>query len=70
VSDCYLCGETNDLRQYGPRGEMVCFQCAMKPENKAKTESMFVLQLNAAGPVAVIDGTNVGPYPYRKEPAQ
>lgn len=71
-SHCYLCGQLSELRPYGPRGEMVCFPCAMKPENKAATEQQFTTQLNAAGHVAII-GEAVGPYPYpytSKEPTR
>lgn len=70
---CYLCqrpggkGE-RELRPYGPRGEMVCFECGMRDEET--TRKAFDKQLDAAGPVAVIDGTGVGPYPLtRKEDA-
>lgn len=63
---CHYCGKTNDLRPYGPRGAMVCFDCAMStPERKAETEHNFAVQLDAAGPVAMIDGTEVGPYPAK-----
>ena len=45
---------------------MVCFDCAMStPERKAETERNFAVQLDAAGPVAMIDGTEVGPYPAK-----
>ena len=62
---CYLCGSLKELRPYGPNWKYVCFDCAMKPENKATTERMFSMQLDAAGPIAVIDGSNVGPYPFK-----
>ena len=32
---CELCGETDELRPYGPNGESVCFTCAMKDEKAA-----------------------------------
>lgn len=58
---CYACGADGDLRPYGPRGQMVCFDCGMKtPE---QYEQAFALQLNACGPAAVVDGSHVGPYP-------
>lgn len=66
MSTCHYCTETGDLRPYGPRGSMVCFECAMEtPERKAETERNFRVQLDACGDVAVIDGTNVGPYPFK-----
>jgi hypothetical protein len=62
---CHYCTKTGDLRPYGPRGSMVCFDCAMAtPERKAETERNFGAQLDACGDVAVIDDTNVGPYPF------
>ena len=66
---CNYCTTTSDLRPYGPKGAMVCFDCAMStPERKAETERAFVSQLDAAGPVSVIDGTEVGPYPIEHNP--
>ena len=63
---CHYCGTTNDLRPYGPKGAAVCFDCAMStPERKAEAEYNFAVQLDAAGPVAMIDGTEVGPYPAK-----
>lgn len=63
---CHYCPQTNDLRPYGPKGAMVCFYCAMStPERKAETEQNFSMQLDAAGPVAMIDGTSAGPYPAK-----
>lgn len=61
---CFYCPKDNDLRPYGPKGSMVCFSCAMStPERKTETERNFSAQLDAAGPIAVCDGTDVGPYP-------
>lgn len=33
---CDFCGRVEELRPYGPRGEMVCFDCGMKDEEAAK----------------------------------
>ncbi len=27
---CEMCGKTEELRPYGPKGERVCFDCGMK----------------------------------------
>jgi len=63
---CYYCDKTSDLRPYGPRGSMVCFQCAMStPDRQSETERNFRVQLDACGDVAVIDETEVGPYPFK-----
>lgn len=35
-SVCDLCGNNEELRPYGPNGENVCFDCAMKDEAAAK----------------------------------
>jgi len=63
---CAMCNRVAELRPYGSRGEMLCFKCAMAPERKAETERAFLAQLDACGPVAVIDGTEVGPYPMER----
>lgn len=64
---CYLCGTARDLRPYGPRGEDVCFDCAMStPERKADARRAFGAQLDAAeavGTGAVQIGTDAGPFP-------
>ena len=66
---CHYCGKTKELRPYGPRGSMVCFDCAMAtPERKRETEQAMATQLNAIKGVAVI-GTEVGPYPLENDPA-
>lgn len=64
---CYYCKQTfdfDDLRPYGPQQSMVCFDCATSsPEREEATAQAFGEQLAACGPVAVLDGTGVGPYP-------
>lgn len=35
---CELCGKDAECRPYGPDGKQVCFDCGMKPENKANRE--------------------------------
>ena len=66
---CFYCGlehgdPPNDLRPYGPGGSFVCFPCAMStPAREAAAYQNFKNQLDGCGPVAVIDGTEVGPYP-------
>jgi len=33
---CDFCGEIRELRPYGPNGECICFECAMKDEETTK----------------------------------
>jgi len=33
---CQFCKKVTELRLYGPKGEWVCFDCAMKDEESAK----------------------------------
>ena len=35
LAECELCGKLDELRPYGPKGENVCFDCAMKDEATA-----------------------------------
>jgi len=35
---CKYCGKRKDLRPYGKNKALICFDCAMKPENKETTE--------------------------------
>lgn len=43
---CELCGKIDDLRPYGPNGESVCFDCAMKDEEAAKRQFSKLLDSN------------------------
>lgn len=61
---CYLCGFAGDLRPYGKGMQMVCFPCAMKPENKAETERQFGAQLDAVQGTGVL-GEKTGPRPLK-----
>lgn len=33
---CELCGKVEECRPYGPRGEQVCYDCAMKDKAAAQ----------------------------------
>ena len=33
---CELCGKIDECRPYGPNGEQICFDCAMKDEETTK----------------------------------
>jgi hypothetical protein len=61
---CGVCGSVDEeLRPYGKNHSMICFDCAFSTQaSKAETERNYLMQLNAAGPCAVI-GTEVGPFP-------
>jgi hypothetical protein len=64
---CYCSTSAEELRPYGPKGAWVCFKCAMgTPEREAEAGRNFGMQLEAAGPVAVI-GEEVGPYPFQRQ---
>lgn len=53
-----LRGET-ELRPYGPNGALICFGCAMKPENRAEADRRFHEALDAAEAVSRADGADV-----------
>jgi hypothetical protein len=38
VDTCEFCGKDAELRPYGPKGERVCFPCAMEDEETAKRQ--------------------------------
>jgi hypothetical protein len=40
---CAFCQRFEELRPYGPRGERICFACAMKDEASAKRQMERVL---------------------------
>lgn len=67
MNTCYNCGtDEKELRPYGPNMSWVCFDCAMKPENKKQTESSYIGQLEAASKESaiVVLGEVTGPRPY------
>jgi len=35
---CEYCGKVDELRPYGKDGAKICYDCGIKPENKAETE--------------------------------
>lgn len=40
---CELCGKIAELRPYGPNGERICFDCAMKdPETTEKMMGKYL----------------------------
>lgn len=43
---CQMCGQVAELRPYGPNGESVCFECAMKDEEAAKRQFAKLLAGN------------------------
>jgi len=45
---CAYCGATAELRPYGINGANICFECGMKPKNRATTDRMFSSLLNGA----------------------
>lgn len=58
---CETCGSEKECRPYGANGAMICFQCAFAtPEAKARTECNYSMQLEAAGPQALV-GLECGP---------
>lgn len=40
---CELCGETDELRPYGPKGERICHNCAMKDPEATERQMRRVL---------------------------
>jgi len=58
---CYLCDALSECRPYGPKGQGVCFSCAMSPEQKGATEMMFGKTLDACGEIVVIDDNGARP---------
>ena len=51
-------GET-ELRPYGPNGALICFCCAMTPENRTEADRRFYEALDAAEAVSRADGASV-----------
>jgi len=51
-------GET-ELRPYGPGGALICFGCAMKPENRAEADRQLDKALDAAEDDSCADGASI-----------
>ena len=46
---CDICGTIAELRPYGPNGECVCFDCAMKDKPAAKRQ--FIKRLDGVNKI-------------------
>lgn len=44
AQQCDLCGKIDELRPYGPKGEMICYECGMK--NPEATKARFMARLD------------------------
>lgn len=53
--NCEFCGEHKELRPYGPKGEYVCFKCAMKDEEAAGKQYLKRLEGVQQG-IIVVEG--------------
>lgn len=67
MKTCCECGEIAELRPYGRKGAMICFECGMKA--RYTTEREYLRQMGACGDVAII-GEEAGPYPLDGRKAQ
>lgn len=69
IMKCHYCGkgpEKDEMRPYGPNGAWIHFDCMMAdPKRTESAKQEFGKQLDAAGPVAVIDGDPTGVRPYK-----
>lgn len=55
---CEYCGNIDELRPYGRNGAKICFDCGMKPENKATTEAAFDAVLSGESEMPTKDQNN------------
>lgn len=61
---CYVCSANADTRPYGPKGEYICFGCAMgDPKRKHDAEDMLGKLLSHQGDMIL---TLDGPVPLDK----
>jgi hypothetical protein len=67
---CCACGQAElsdredsygrtELRPYGPGGALICYECAMKPANRATVDQQFDAALSAAEDASIADGGRV-----------
>lgn len=67
---CCACGQpelpdqedsrgNTELRPYGPNGALICFICAMKPDNRAETDRQLDKALSAAEDASCADGSSI-----------
>ena len=60
---CFYCGKEfniEELRPYGPKYQLVCFECGTLPENEAISIRSIKLQIDACGDVCLV-GLPQGP---------
>lgn len=69
---CYYCGEgpeKDEMRPYGPNMSWIHFDCMMADSIREKAaKEQFGAQLDAAGPIAMIDGDETGVRPFKDKP--
>lgn len=46
MRNCSVCGKWMETRPYGPKGEDICFPCAMKPEYRPIVDKNFKRLIN------------------------
>lgn len=65
---CHYCGkgpDKDEMRPYGPNASWIHFECMKaSPEMESAAIDQFCKQLDAAGPVALIDGDSTGVRSY------
>ena len=69
---CYYCGEgpeKGEMRPYGPNMSWIHFGCMMaEPSREKAAKEQFGTQLDAGGPIAMIDGDETGVRPFKDKP--
>ena len=68
---CDVCGECLELRPYGHKGALICFDCMMaSQESRAEGERQFAAHLDAIDETDIVLTPNgpVGASHFRNEP--
>jgi hypothetical protein len=55
---CEYCGNVEELRPYGKNGAKICFECGMKPENRATTDEKFIQVLSGESELPTDEQSN------------
>ena len=66
-ASCYYCGDTEELRPYGPGGAPICFVCGSHPERKKAVEERMGAIMSAAAAMSDIGSvaiTATGFHPF------
>jgi len=71
ITCCYCQSLEKEMRPYGPKGAMLCFDCMMaEPSRETEAKRQMLSQMDACNGDVIVIGSEVGPYPLEAKATQ